>query len=61
MSEAKITDTEQPPRDEKDAAGPQDPPWMQAFGGLRDLKQETRRIQRIIDREFGEIDEEDWR
>jgi hypothetical protein len=37
------------------------PPWMQAFGGLRDLKQETRRIQRIIDKEFGQIDEEDWR
>jgi hypothetical protein len=32
------------------------PPWMQAFGGLRDLKQETRRIQRIIDKEFGQID-----
>jgi hypothetical protein len=38
-----------------------DPPWMQAFGGLRDLKQETRRIQRIIDKEFGQIDEDDWR
>jgi hypothetical protein len=37
------------------------PPWMQAFGGLRNLKQETRRIQRIIDKEFGQIDEEDWR
>jgi hypothetical protein len=37
------------------------PPWMQAFGGLRDLKQETRRIQKIIDKEFGQIDEEDWR
>jgi hypothetical protein len=38
-----------------------DPPWMQAFGGLRDLKHETRRIQKIIDQEFGQIDEEDWR
>jgi hypothetical protein len=37
------------------------PPWMQAFGGLRDLKQETRRIQRIIDKEFGQIDDEEWR
>ena len=40
---------------------PVDPPWMQAFGGLRDLKHETRRIQKIIDKEFGQIDEEDWR
>jgi hypothetical protein len=38
-----------------------DPPWMRAFGGLRDLKHETRRIQKIIDKEFGQIDEEDWR
>ncbi len=38
-----------------------EPAWMQAFGGLRDLKQETRRIQKIIDKEFGQIDEEDWR
>lgn len=42
-------------------AGEFNPPWMQAFGGLRDLKQETRRIQRIIDKEFGQIDEDDWR
>jgi hypothetical protein len=40
---------------------PVDPPWMQAFGGLRDLKHETRRIQKIIDKEFGQIDDEDWR
>jgi hypothetical protein len=28
--------------------------------GLRNLKQETRRIQGIIDKEFGQIDEADW-
>jgi hypothetical protein len=61
MSEGKITNAEQRPRDEKDVIGPQDPPWMKAFGGLRDLKQETRRIQRIINEEFGKIDEEDGR
>jgi hypothetical protein len=60
MSEGKITDTEQPPREERDVAGPQDPPWMKAFGELRDLREETRRIQRIIDKEFGQLDEEDW-
>jgi hypothetical protein len=34
---------------------------MKAFGELRDLSEETRRIQRIIDEEFGQIDEKDWR
>jgi hypothetical protein len=43
------------------SGGEFNPPWMQAFGGLRDLKHETRRIQKIIDKEFGQIDEEDWR
>jgi hypothetical protein len=43
------------------AGGVQDEPWMQAFGGLRDLRRETRRIQRIIDEEFEQIEEEDWR
>lgn len=61
MSEGKITDTEQRLHDKKDVADPQDPPWMNAFGELRDLREETRRIQKIIDQEFGKIDEEDWR
>jgi hypothetical protein len=38
-----------------------DPPWVQAFGELRDIKHETRRIGRIIEKEFEQIDEEDWR
>ncbi len=61
MSEGRITDTERWPGDEKDPASLQDPPWMKAFGALRDLREETRRIQLIIDEEFGQIDEEDWR
>jgi|HubBroStandDraft_1064217.scaffolds.fasta_scaffold274164_3 hypothetical protein len=48
-------------RNGADSGAEFNPPWMQAFGGLRDLKQETRRIQKIIDEEFGQIDEEDWR
>jgi hypothetical protein len=60
MNEGRITDAEQPPREGEDVAGPQQPAWMKAFGGLRNLKQETRRIQGIIDKEFGQIDEEDW-
>lgn len=42
-------------------AGVQEPPWKRAFGGLRDLHRENKRIDRIIAREFERIDEEDWR
>ena len=37
------------------------PPWMKAFGGLRHLSQENKRIARIIEEEFERVDEEDWR
>jgi hypothetical protein len=36
-----------------------DKPWMQAAGKLRHLHEETVRIQRIIDEEFGHIEPED--
>jgi hypothetical protein len=38
-----------------------DPPWMKAFGGLSDLREETRRIQRFIDEQCGKIEPEDWK
>ncbi len=38
-----------------------DKPWMRAFGGLRDLHRETKRLDRVIQREFERIDEEDRR
>jgi hypothetical protein len=34
-------------------------PWMQMAGGLRHLRQETARIQRLIEDEFERIDPED--
>ncbi len=43
------------------APGEQEPEWMKAFGKLKHLRPETRRIQRLIDEEFEQIDEEDWR
>jgi len=36
-------------------------PWMQAFGGLRDLHGETLRVDLLIEQEFECVDEEDWR
>jgi hypothetical protein len=36
-------------------------PWMKSFGKLRGLHRETRRIDRIIEAEFGQIEPEDWR
>jgi hypothetical protein len=40
---------------------PPEKPWMKAFGGLRELHTETKRIDRVIAREFEQIDEEEWR
>lgn len=36
-------------------------PWMSAFGGLRHLHQETKKINRILQQEFEQIEEEEWR
>jgi hypothetical protein len=36
-----------------------DKPWMAAFGKLRHLRKETSRINRIIDKEFEQIEVED--
>jgi hypothetical protein len=40
-------------------APPGDKPWMKHFGGLRHLHAENLRIQRIIDEEFEQIEDED--
>ncbi|MEO8025896.1 MAG: hypothetical protein ABI823_05465 [Bryobacteraceae bacterium] len=36
-------------------------PWMKFAGGLRDLKKETQRINRLIADEFERIDPQDWK
>ncbi len=36
-------------------------PWEPAFGMLKDLHEETKRIERLIEAEFETIDEEEWR
>lgn len=35
-------------------------PWMKHFGRLKDLRKETNRINRLIERAFEEIDPEVW-
>ena len=35
-------------------------PWLKTFGKLRDLRDETARINRIIGDEFERIEREDW-
>ncbi len=40
---------------------PMGKPWEKAFGGLRDLHRENRRIDRLISAEFESIEEEQWR
>jgi hypothetical protein len=42
-------------------AAPAKAPWEAAFGRLRDLRAENRRLGRSIAHEFGRIDEEQWR
>lgn len=34
-------------------------PWMRHLGALRDLHEENKRIDRIIEQEFGQIEPED--
>jgi hypothetical protein len=36
-------------------------PWMKHFGSLAHLREETRRIKRIIDEEFETIDADAWK
>ncbi|HYL73293.1 MAG TPA: hypothetical protein VEU96_03760 [Bryobacteraceae bacterium] len=36
-------------------------PWMKSFGKLRNLHKETAKINRIIEKEFGQIEPEAWR
>jgi len=40
---------------------PSAPSWMAAFGGLQNLHKETKRINRVLEREFGQIEEDEWR
>lgn len=40
------------------AAG--DKPWMKGFGELKHLHEENRKIEKIIEEEFEQIEPEDW-
>ncbi len=50
-------------RDARDTAKnkPTAPAWKSAFGGLRHLHKETKRINRILEQEFEQIEEDEWR
>jgi hypothetical protein len=37
------------------------PAWLSAFGGLRRLHNETSRVNRVLEQEFRQIEEEEWR
>jgi hypothetical protein len=55
----KTAENSDPHRREQEA--PPEKPWMKAFGGLRELHAETKRIDRVIASEFEQIDEKAWR
>jgi hypothetical protein len=40
---------------------PSAPAWMSAFGALRGLHKETKRINQVLEREFELIEEDEWR
>ena len=39
---------------------PAEKPWLTAFGGLKDLHKENRKLDRLIADEFGQVDPKDW-
>ena len=42
-------------------ASAEEKPWMKMAGGLRHLRKETARIQKLIDEEFEQIEPGDWK
>ena len=52
VSEALTDKLQKPASEEK--------PWMKMCGGLRHLKKETARINKIIEEEFEQIDPGEW-
>ncbi len=45
--------------DKLSASRSQERPWMRSFGGLRALRKESARINRIVEEEFGGVELED--
>jgi plasmid stability protein len=43
-----------------DGAAASVPAWRQAFGGLRHLRKETRRVEKTVAAEFSHVDPKDW-
>ena len=37
------------------------PVWRAAFGGMHQRREESRRMQQLVDEEFGRIDDENWK
>ncbi len=41
--------------------GDDEKPWMKSFGKLRSMREETKRVENVIQETFEQIDPEDWR
>jgi hypothetical protein len=37
------------------------PRWRRSFGKLKDIKATTRKVQKVVDREFSHIEAETWK
>ena len=42
-------------------AAPGEKPWMKHFGALSKLRKESRRIEKVIEKEFEAIEPAEWR
>ncbi len=40
---------------------PAAPAWRRSFGKLKDIKEATREVQRVVDREFSRIEADAWK
>jgi hypothetical protein len=57
-----LTDAVREHLQRKEPSAPAPPPaWMSAFGRLRRLHKETSRISRVLEQEFEQIEEAEWR
>ncbi len=62
MGRWQLMKTNDPPFRKTETGTPDSAPaWMPAFGGLRSLHKETQRINRVLEEEFEQVEEDEWR
>jgi hypothetical protein len=44
----------------REEEGKPEKPWMKGFGALSHLKAENKKVMAVIEKEFGQVDEQGW-